>query len=172
MEIVNSQTFETQAGLIGTRYTLKNKAKNILIKLSDITVSQLDMNKLAIRVTDETSLNVLNMFEEKLSNFLVSHFNTSNETISPILYTSEAGNNSVYVRLNNYSSFYDITGNAYELDGTRVIGDCILKYDTVTFVNGKYYVNGSLYQCLVKDVVTSNNNTKLLLSDVEFLNNF
>ena len=27
MEIVNTQTFETQAGLTGTRYTLKNKAK-------------------------------------------------------------------------------------------------------------------------------------------------
>ena len=172
MEINNPTEFTTKAGLIGTRYTLKNKAKNILIKLSDVTISQLDMNKLAIRVTDEASLNVINQFEEKLSNFLVSHFNTSNEYISPIIYTSETGNSSVYVRLNKYSSFYDITGDEYELDGTRVIGDCILKFDTVTFVNGKYYINASLYQCLVRDVVTSTNNNKLLLSDVEFMNNF
>ena len=171
MEIVNPQEFNTQSGSLGTRYSLKNKAKNVLIKLSDVTISQLDMNKLAIRVTDEASLNVLNQFEEKLSNFLVSHFNTSNETISPIIYTSEAGNSSVYVRLNKYSSFYDITGDEYELEGSRVIGDCIIKFDTVTFVNGKYYVNGSMYQCLVKDVVEGNNN-KLLLSDVEFMNNF
>ena len=172
MEIVNPPEFNTQSGSLGTRYNLKNKAKNILIKLSDVTISQLDMNKLAIRVTDEASLNVLNQFEEKLSNFLISHFNTSNQYISPIVYTSEAGNNSVYVRLNKYSSFYDITGDAYELDGSRVIGDCIIKFDTVTFVNGKYYVNGSMYQCLVKDVVEGNNNSKLLLSDVEFMNNF
>ncbi len=177
MEIVNTQTFETKAGLIGgTRYTLKNKAKNILIKLSDVTISQLEtnaehMNKLAIRVTDEASLNVLNQFEEKLSNFLVSQFNTSNEYISPIIYTSEQGNNSVYARLNKYSSFYDITGDEYELENRRITGDCILKFDTVTFVNGKYYINGSMYQCLVKDVVEGNNN-KLLLSDIEFMNNF
>lgn len=172
MEIVNPQEFNTQSGSLGTRYNLKNKAKNILIKLSDVTISQLDMNKLAIRVTDETSLNVLNQFEEKLSNFLVSHFNTSNECISPIIYTSETGNNSVYVRLNNYSSFYDITGDEYELENRRITGDCILKFDTVTFVNGKYYVNGSMYQCLVKDVVEGYSNNKLLLSDVEFMNNF
>ena len=182
MEIVNPQEFNTQAGNLGTRYTLKNKAKNILIKLSDVTISQLDMNKLAIRVTDEASLNVLNQFEEKLSNFLVSHFNTSNETISPIIYTSEAGNksgafasasanHSVYVRLNNYSSFYDITGEDYELENRRITGDCILKFDTITFVNSKYYVNSSMYQCLVKDVIEGNN-SKLLLSDVEFMNNF
>jgi hypothetical protein len=175
MQITDSQEFNTQAGSIGTRHTLKNEnskneLKNILIKLCNVTISPLEGKKLAIKVDDEATLNVLNQFEEKLSNFLISHFNTSNECISPVVYTSDSGNNTVYVRLNNYSSFYDVTGEDYELENRRVIGDCIIKFDTVTYVNGKYYVNGSLYQCLVKDVAP---NSKILLNfDSEFMNNF
>ena len=185
MQITDSQEFNTQTGSHGTRHTLKNEnskneLKNILIKLCNVIISPLETKaellgakqgkKLAIKVDDEASLNVLNQFEEKLSNFLISHFNTSNECISPIVYTSDSGNNTVYVRLNNYSSFYDVTGEDYELENRRVIGDCIIKFDTVTYVNGKYYVNGSLYQCLVKDVAP---NSKILLNfESEFMNNF
>jgi uncharacterized protein YlzI (FlbEa/FlbD family) len=192
MQIVNTQNFETQAGLIGTTYNIKNmnsknELKNILIKLSDVKLTKLEGKKMVVNLKNESNLNVLQQFEEKIKNFIISEFNTSNETIGPLVYTSEAenksvafasasANNFIYVRLNNYSSFYDLDGEDVEMNenssASRYFADCILKFDTITYINNKYYINGSIYQALIKEVVEETNNKILLNFESEFMNNF
>jgi hypothetical protein len=199
MQIVNTQNFETQAGLIGSTYNIKNmnsknELKNILIKLSDVKLTKLEGKKMVVNLKNESNLNVLQQFEEKIKNFIISEFNTSNETkaellqaqaptIGPLVYTSEAenkseafasasANNFIYVRLNNYSSFYDLDGEDVEMNENKVFADCILKFDTITYINNKYYINGSIYQALIKEVVEETNNKILLNFESEFMNNF
>jgi hypothetical protein len=181
MQIVNTQNFETQAGLIGSTYNIKNmnsknELKNILIKLSDVKLTKLEGKKMVVNLKNEANLNVLQQFEEKIKNFIISEFNTSNEAIGPLVYTSEAENNFIYVRLNNYSSFYDLDGEDVEMNenssASRFFADCILKFDTITYINNKYYINGSIYQALIKEVVEETNNKILLNFESEFMNNF
>lgn len=173
MEITSSNTFETQSGIIGTQYKIKHKTKNILVKLEDVIISPLEKNKVSIRLESKESLDLMVQLENKLNNYIVSHFETSNEHISPIVYVSKSENFTLYTRLNNYTMIYDADGDVYNLNtNSRYVSDVILKYDTVTYINNNYYINGCLYQALIKEELTGYSKNKILLMDEEFINNF
>jgi len=172
MDITRIQKFTTKTNNIGTQYNIKNKSKNILVKLEEVTIFPNENNKVAIKINNEDTFNILTELQEKINNFIISQFETSNDCISPIVYTSDNGNSSIYSRLNSYSLFYNAEGEEYKYENKKIFADIILKFDTITHVNNMYYINASLYQGLVHDVIKVDNASKLLLRPEEFINNF
>ena len=174
MEITNSKTFETQSGgIIGQQHNIKHKSKNILVKLEDVLISPLEKNKISIRLESKESLDTMIQLENKLNDYIVTQFDTTNDHISPIIYASKAENFTLYTRLNNYTMIYDGEGKEYKLNNNnRYVADVILKYDTITYINDMFYVNVSLYQCLIKEELSMYSKNKILLTDEVFINNF